>query len=187
MKFFQNIAFKWFVYLFIAIVLNFAVVYFLTKSNNNQSTQVLQIALQNQNASVEAENEQQKSLIGAFNSKQQAQVKNQTNKKAKKDDKKSKTQSQIVYKANVKNNAELNYPTSALRRGIEGKVILHILVNKEGKTEEVKTISSSGFSILDKAAVKSVKNWNFTPIDVKEKNVDLIWVEVAIEYKINTN
>jgi len=55
------------------------------------------------------------------------------------------------------------YPGLALRRGIQGTVELQILVTPEGRTGEVKVVHSSGSSILDNAAVQTVKGWKFIP------------------------
>lgn len=55
------------------------------------------------------------------------------------------------------------YPTEARKKGWEGKVILRIIVSEDGSVVSVVVDSSSGFEILDNAAVEAVKTWRFMP------------------------
>lgn len=55
------------------------------------------------------------------------------------------------------------YPLQAKKKGYEGTVILEVLVTKEGKAEKVSVFQSSRYSLLDEAAVSSVKKWRFEP------------------------
>lgn len=54
--------------------------------------------------------------------------------------------------------ANKQYPLIARRQHWEGKVGLRFTVNKDSKVEEIKLISSSGYQLLDKAAINSVVN-----------------------------
>lgn len=55
------------------------------------------------------------------------------------------------------------YPYLARRRGQEGRVILRVRVSAAGHAEAVLIRQSSGYRILDKAAVKAVRKWRFAP------------------------
>ncbi|MDB6031056.1 MAG: TonB family protein [Verrucomicrobiales bacterium] len=55
------------------------------------------------------------------------------------------------------------YPVAARRRGLEGLVTLRLLVNASGKADRVEIAKSSGFSLLDEAAIAAVKRWDFEP------------------------
>lgn len=57
---------------------------------------------------------------------------------------------------------EPEYPGMARRLGLEGKVLLHVLMALNGIPEEVSVISSSGHPLLDKAAMKTIKSWRFS-------------------------
>lgn len=46
------------------------------------------------------------------------------------------------------------YPEQARAMGIEGTVVLFVELGKDGKVEDVRVVSSSGYPILDNAAVK---------------------------------
>lgn len=75
------------------------------------------------------------------------------------------------------------YPLLARKMGYEGRLILRLLVSKEGKVEQVKVIRSSGYSILDRAAIKTVKRWRFIPAHGVKKAVPF-WVEVPVVFSL---
>lgn len=55
------------------------------------------------------------------------------------------------------------YPTVARRRGIEGTVTLEVWVDGAGLPERVALARSSGSSLLDEAALETVRRWRFRP------------------------
>ncbi len=55
------------------------------------------------------------------------------------------------------------YPENARVKGWEGTVKLQILVNTEGRVEDVRVVSSSGYGELDAAAQRTVRSWRFSP------------------------
>jgi len=55
------------------------------------------------------------------------------------------------------------YPALARRRRYTGTVILKVLVDAKGRASKVKVASSSGYSLLDEAALKAVRRWQFAP------------------------
>ena len=62
------------------------------------------------------------------------------------------------------------YPEIALQEGIEGKVVLEIVVNAKGHVENVKVLKSSN-KVLEEAAVKAAKQYVFKPAQKSGKNV----------------
>ena len=77
----------------------------------------------------------------------------------------------------------LTYPFLARRRGLKGEVILKVLVSKTGKALRVTLEKSSSFSILDKAALRAVREWIFNPGKVNGTPVDM-WVRVPVVYRL---
>jgi periplasmic protein TonB len=67
------------------------------------------------------------------------------------------------YKADYLNNPKPPYPMVARRMGYHGKVVLDVEVLSEGKAGDVKLHQSSGYDILDNAAMQTVKTWRFSP------------------------
>lgn len=67
--------------------------------------------------------------------------------------------SQIAYGSNPKP----NYPQAAKRRGMAGVVELLVRVDEKGMAVTVELKHSSGFSVLDREALKAVAQWRFEP------------------------
>ena len=60
--------------------------------------------------------------------------------------------------------ADPQYPSVALRNHYEGTAVIEIAVDSAGRITEVKIFKSSGFPVLDEAALDVVKNrWHFLP------------------------
>lgn len=81
-------------------------------------------------------------------------------------------------------NAPPTYPGLARKRGQEGTVFLKVLVNKEGRVDELEIETSSGFTLLDRAAVSAVRKWSFEPGRRGEERVPM-WVRVPVTFKLN--
>lgn len=75
------------------------------------------------------------------------------------------------------------YPASARRRGYEGTVILEVLVNARGTVDELRVSRSSGFKVLDRAALRAVKIWLFEPGRQGERAVAM-WVKVPVRFQL---
>ncbi len=55
------------------------------------------------------------------------------------------------------------YPSLARRRGQQGAVMLQVMVSETGGAEQVTLYRSSGFRLLDSAALTAVRSWRFVP------------------------
>ena len=77
-----------------------------------------------------------------------------------------------------------SYPNIARKRGYQGNVVLEVLINKQGKVIDFRVFSSSGYSILDKTAIASVKKWLFEPGMRGSDKIEM-WVRVPIRFKLN--
>jgi protein TonB len=75
------------------------------------------------------------------------------------------------------------YPALARRRGYEGIVLVEVLVSREGRVQELRLSQSSGYSMLDQAAMASMKGWLFEPATVNEKEVEM-WVKVPVRFHL---
>jgi protein TonB len=80
-------------------------------------------------------------------------------------------------------NPPVAYPRRARRRGYEGMVLLEVLVNKKGKVDDLRILSSSGYDILDRSAVKSVKTWSFKPARKGKETIEM-WVKVPVRFQL---
>jgi protein TonB len=68
-----------------------------------------------------------------------------------------------VFNAAYLGNAPPRYPLIARRSGVEGTVLLNVLVTTDGRASRVHVEKSSGSSALDNAALDAVKGWRFVP------------------------
>jgi len=80
-------------------------------------------------------------------------------------------------------NPRPKYPRVARARGYQGNVVLEVLVDREGKVSDLRVFNSSGYSILDKAAKETVKNWLFEPGLVGNEKIEM-WVRIPIRFEL---
>jgi protein TonB len=90
------------------------------------------------------------------------------------------------YRADYLNNPRPPYPMVARRMGYHGKVILNVEVLAEGKAGQVLLHQSSGYEILDNAALQTVKSWRFSPARRFGQPVTL-WFLVPIKFSLEDN
>jgi protein TonB len=55
------------------------------------------------------------------------------------------------------------YPRTARRRSLEGRLILRVAIDHNGRVDAVEVAWSSGHVILDRAAERAVRRWKFEP------------------------
>jgi len=82
------------------------------------------------------------------------------------------------------NNPAPVYPLAAQKHGLQGKVILKIHVLTNGQPDNVSVAKSSGFAVLDEAAVKAVSAWVFEPARRGKTAIDG-WVNVPINFNLS--
>jgi TonB family protein len=75
------------------------------------------------------------------------------------------------------------YPKNLRERDIEGKVILKIFIDKEGKVQEIQIFESSGYKMFDQIAIKAVRQWRFKPAR-KGNQQRGSWVLIPINFQI---
>ncbi|WP_318445843.1 energy transducer TonB [Photobacterium leiognathi] len=78
----------------------------------------------------------------------------------------------------------VSYPRLAKRRGIEGTVLVEVLIGKDGKQLKQKLAKSSGASVLDKAALKAIKLWRFSPHIIDGKAI-AHRVQIPVRFKLD--
>ena len=75
------------------------------------------------------------------------------------------------------------YPRKARRAGWEGTTLLKVLVNPDGAPSRVAVERTSGFDILDEAAVKAVRRWRFHP--ARRGTAPLsTWVRIPVAFRL---
>lgn len=77
------------------------------------------------------------------------------------------------------------YPPISRRMGEQGRVLLRVYVNADGRAAQVEIRESSGFERLDKAARTTVQHWRFVPAKQGDKGV-AAWVLVPISFSLRS-
>jgi protein TonB len=80
-------------------------------------------------------------------------------------------------------NPKPHYPQEARLKGYEGEVILKVEVLADGRVGQIEVKNSSGFEVLDRSALATVKQWKFVPAKQGEKNIPL-WVNIPIKFQL---
>jgi TonB family protein len=75
-----------------------------------------------------------------------------------------------------------DYTEEARRQGIEGEVVMEIVVRQNGSVGDVKVLHGLG-SGLDPRAIDAVRQWRFSPANRFGQPVDVI-VEVSVEFRL---
>jgi protein TonB len=87
-----------------------------------------------------------------------------------------------IIRAMLERNKE--YPLWARKNNWEGTVRLHFVVSRDGTIEDINVIGSSGFSILDKAAERTVRRIGKFPSIPKELTMGRLSLDVPLVFKL---
>jgi TonB family protein len=90
----------------------------------------------------------------------------------------------VLTQARYRETPQPHYPESARREGKEGRVLLRVLVDEEGRTKAIEISTSSGYDLLDRAATEAIKKWRFDPARAGGKPIET-WVKVPIEFQLS--
>lgn len=87
------------------------------------------------------------------------------------------------FDANYLDNPAPAYPQVSRRLGEEGKVLLRVFVEANGRPASVEVKAGSGSPRLDEAALDAVRRWNFVPA---RRGADAVgaWVLVPIAFHL---
>ena len=80
-------------------------------------------------------------------------------------------------------NTPPRYPYAARVRGIEGEVLLRVVVLPSGRAADVTLRTTSGSALLDRAARDAVKDWRFRPAKRSGQTV-VGWVDVPVRFRL---
>ena len=76
------------------------------------------------------------------------------------------------------------YPRQASLRQIQGTVIIHFIITLEGIVKGVDLVQSSGFTVLDQAGLKAVKDASPFPKPPVEFFQTAVSIEVPILFEL---
>jgi len=76
-----------------------------------------------------------------------------------------------------------DYPPRARRLGLEGEVLVRTRVQPNGECGELVLGQSSGYALLDQAALKAVRTWRFRPARRGDEEI-VSWVEIPVRFRL---
>ncbi|MCO7226426.1 energy transducer TonB [Pleionea sp. CnH1-48] len=79
------------------------------------------------------------------------------------------------------------YPMIARKKGLQGWVKLSFDVNEEGYTTNVRVVESEPKRIFDKAAIRALKKWKYSPEKEEGKGVYMSGQQVTLEFNLEGN
>jgi protein TonB len=80
-------------------------------------------------------------------------------------------------------NPRPRYPLSARRRGLEGRVVLRVFVEPDGRVRSIDILESSRHAVLDDAAVEALLRWRFDP--ARRSGVPVAsWIDVPVAFRL---
>ncbi|MEW6615381.1 MAG: energy transducer TonB [Thermodesulfobacteriota bacterium] len=80
-------------------------------------------------------------------------------------------------------NPKPQYPMIAIRRKMEGVVLLKVEVLGDGGVGKIEVKRSSGYKALDESALEAVKNWKFLPATLNGISVK-VWASIPIRFEL---
>jgi periplasmic protein TonB len=85
---------------------------------------------------------------------------------------------------NLYRNRKPDYPAEARRRGLQGRTLLRVEVSAAGTALVVQIVASSGYPVLDQAALAAVREWRFDPATLDGKPVSGA-VELPVRFRLD--
>jgi protein TonB len=75
------------------------------------------------------------------------------------------------------------YPSRARRMGMEGEVLIRTRILLSGSCDELELVRSSGFEVLDQAAMEAIRRWRFRPASRGDELI-ISRVEIPVVFRL---
>ena len=79
--------------------------------------------------------------------------------------------------------APIEYPSAALEKGIEGYVVMNLLIGKDGSVQMAKVLESEPEGVFDNSVLGDIQDWTFTPARYKGESVT-VWVKQKVRFNL---
>ncbi len=76
------------------------------------------------------------------------------------------------------------YPVRAKAQGIEGYVLMSVLISPTGEVERIKVLESQPSGTFDDTAIAGVKNWKFEPASYQGESVR-VWARQRVRFDLS--
>ena len=78
----------------------------------------------------------------------------------------------------------LQYPKTARSKGVEGYVVLSLLISATGEIEKVQVLEASPSGVFEDAALQGVRSWRFEPAQYQGRNVK-VWARQRVRFDLS--
>lgn len=78
------------------------------------------------------------------------------------------------------------YPWLARLRGWEGQAVVRVRVSQGGRPISIHIVGSSGYPVLDSAAVDAIRHWRFHPLRERGRAV-ASGVDIPVTFRLDQN
>lgn len=77
------------------------------------------------------------------------------------------------------------YPIEAMRRGVEGRVLVSFTIDRGGSVQGARVIAAEPSNIFNASAIRAVEQWRYAPKIVNGEAVEQRDVRIAIPFKLD--
>jgi protein TonB len=77
----------------------------------------------------------------------------------------------------------IEYPSAAVENGIEGYVVMHLLIGRDGSIQLAKVLESEPEGVFDNSVLTDIQDWRFTPARYKGESV-AVWVKQKVRFNL---
>lgn len=92
------------------------------------------------------------------------------------------TEDTVDVKPTVRSNP-LTYPPLAKKRQIEGRVLVCVLIDAEGKVKKVRILESDPPGVFDDTVLQALPQWLFTPAQYRGETVP-VWATIPLVFEL---
>ncbi|WOT04389.1 energy transducer TonB [Shewanella youngdeokensis] len=79
---------------------------------------------------------------------------------------------------------EPRYPARALKRKLEGYVLLGFVIDKKGNPQDIKVLDANPSQLFDREAIRALKRWKYQPKIVNGNATAQLGQSVRLEFKL---
>lgn len=84
-------------------------------------------------------------------------------------------------KPQLTHRADIEYPANAAKEGIQGYVVVHLLVSKDGNVQLSKVLEAEPQGVFETSVLNGTRDWRFVPARYKGEPVQ-VWVKQKISF-----
>jgi protein TonB len=77
------------------------------------------------------------------------------------------------------------YPEIARKAGLEGRLVVRVLIDKDGKPQKAQVVKSTGIEAFEESAIDAVMKSSYSPAIQNGRPVKC-WMTIPIKFSLNS-